>query len=143
VLPLIERLASARRAARKGLPNPKPMVRQVALALLELEAGCRRPMQLERRCEPEVWDRVCAQIRVDPSRPAVLPTQALVRVHCQEPVPGVANGVAVVRRDGRVTSISITLEAREDRWVVTDLRMLIPLDGYLSPWPPASWLPSG
>jgi hypothetical protein len=127
--------ASDRRAARHGLPHPRHLVGQVAMALLEVEAGCRSPAQLERRCEPEVWERISAQLNVDPSR-NVLPTQALVRVHCQEPLPGLANGVAVVRRDGRVTSISIRLEARANRWVVTDLRMLVPLDGYLSPWPP-------
>jgi hypothetical protein len=131
-----EVLASARRAARRGLPSPQPLIGQVALALLEVEAGSRSPVQLERRCDPDVWERVLAQLRIDPTRPPVLPTRALVRVHCQEPDLGLANGVAVVRRDGRVTSISVRLEARPDRWVVTDLRMLVPLDGYLAPWPP-------
>jgi hypothetical protein len=136
VMPFEEIEASERRAARRGLPHPKPLVGQVALALLEVEAGRRSPVQLERRCEPEVWERICGQLDVDPARRAVPPMQALVRVHCQEPLPGLVNGVAVVRRDGRVTSISMRLEARADRWVVTDLRMLVPLDGYLSPWPP-------
>lgn len=109
---------------------------QVALALLEVEAGCRSPVQLERRCEPAVWERVRTQLRVDRGRRSVLPKQALVSVHCQEPLPGLAHGVAVVRRDGRVTSISVRMEARTGGWMVTDLRMLVPLDGYLTPWPP-------
>jgi hypothetical protein len=115
----VSQLAVARAAARRGLPAPALVMRSVAMALLEIEAGCRSAEQLERRCHPDLWDRVNQRLRR--SGGAFVTGSSLVRVLCQEHSPGLADGVAVVRRDERVSAVAMRLDAGGGRWVVTDL----------------------
>jgi len=106
--------------ARRGLPSPASVAGGIAMALLEVEAGCRSALQLERVCAPELWDRLEQRVR---RQGAPFPAaQALMSVHCQEHVPGVANAVAVVRRGGRVQPVAMRLDAEGGRWVVTVLQ---------------------
>ena len=49
-------LRVARRRARAKLPSPVAVTRDIALALLEVEAGCRSAAQLERVVSPELWE---------------------------------------------------------------------------------------
>ncbi len=111
---------TAGRPLRRGLPSPASVAGGIAMALLEVEAGCRSAVQLERVCAPELWDRLERRVR---RRGAPFPAaQALLRVHCQENVPGVANAVAVVRRGEGVLPVAMRLDAEGDRWVVTVLQ---------------------
>jgi hypothetical protein len=48
-------LWAKRRWAWAGLPSPAAVTRDIALALLEVEAGCRSATQLERVFSPELW----------------------------------------------------------------------------------------
>jgi hypothetical protein len=117
--PTASELAAARRAARRRLPAPAGVMRAVALALLEVEAGYRSAEQLERRCTPDAWSKVNARLRRRGG--AFVTGGSLVRVVCQENSPGLADGVVVVRRDGRVSAVAIRLDARDGRWTVTEL----------------------
>jgi hypothetical protein len=117
--PTWSELALARAQARRNLPAPALVLRSVAMALLEIESGCRSAEQLERRCHPELWERVNQRLRR--SGGAFVTGRSLVRVHCQEHDPGLADGVAVVRRGGRVSAVAMRLDARDGRWTVTDL----------------------
>jgi hypothetical protein len=111
---------AAGRPVRRGRPSPASVAGGIAMALLEVEAGCRSALQLERVCAPELWDRLEQRVR---RRGAPFPAaQALLRVHCQEQLPGVANAVAVVRRGDRVQPVAMRLDAEGDRWVVTVLQ---------------------
>ena len=113
-------LAAARRAARGHLPPPAEVAEQLAIALFEVEAGCRSAAQLERLCAPELWDRLEGQVR---RHGGSLPSgRKLIRVHYQELVPGVADTVAVVERGQRVQPVAMRLDARSGRWLVTELR---------------------
>ena len=49
-------LWAARRRARADLPSPVAVTRDIALALLEVEAGCRSAAQLERIFSPRLWE---------------------------------------------------------------------------------------
>ena len=49
-------LWAARRRARADLPSPLAVTRDLALALLEVEAGCRSAAQLERVFSPQLWE---------------------------------------------------------------------------------------
>ena len=51
-----------RRRARLGLPSPAAVTRDIALALLEVEAGCRSAVQLERIFSPELWEALDRRI---------------------------------------------------------------------------------
>jgi hypothetical protein len=111
---------AAGRPVRRGRPSPASVAAGIAMALLEVEAGCRSALQLERVCAPELWNRLEQRVR---RRGAPFPAaQALLRVHCQEQLPGVANAVAVVRRGDRVQPVAMRLDAEGDRWVVTVLQ---------------------
>jgi hypothetical protein len=113
-------LAAARRAARGHLPPPTEVAEQLAIALFEVEAGCRSAAQLERLCAPELWDRLEGHLR---RHGGSLPSgRKLIRVHYQELVPGVADTVAVVERGQRVQPVAMRLDARSGRWLVTELR---------------------
>jgi hypothetical protein len=88
-------LAAARRRTRANLPSPVAVTRDVAMALLEVEAGCRSAAQLERIFSPELWEAI--QHRIG-RRGGPLPSgRAIMTVHCQEDTPGLADMVAVVR----------------------------------------------
>jgi hypothetical protein len=118
--PSPKELASARQAARRRLPPPAEVAKEIAIALFEVEAGYRSAAQLERVCTPELWDRLERQVRRN-GEP--LPSgRKLIRVHYQELMPGVANTVAVVERGPRVQPVAMRLDARSGRWLVTELR---------------------
>src|SRR6266540_3193727 len=107
----------SRRGPRVGLPPPATIAGGIAMALLEIEAGCRSVAQLERVCTPELWSVLEPTVR---RRGGPFPTgNALIRVHCQENTPGLADAVAVVRRGDRVQAMAMRLDAGGGRWVVS------------------------
>ena len=109
-----------RRRARADLPSPVPVSRDIALALLEVEAGCRSAAQLERIFSPDLWEALGHRIG---RRGGPLPSgRSLVSVHCQEDRPGLADTVAVVRKGELVRPVALRLDARSGRWTVTELR---------------------
>jgi len=112
-------LRVARRKARGALPAPPLAIRGMAFALLEVEAGCRSAEQLERCCRPDAWERL--NRRLARSGGAFVTNRALLRVHWQELTPGLVDGVAVVRRGGRVAAIAMRLDAGFGRWTITEL----------------------
>lgn len=74
----------ARRRARANLPSPAAVTRDIALALLEVEAGCRSAAQLERVVSAELWETL--------ERGGPLPSgRSVMSVHCQENTPGLAD----------------------------------------------------
>jgi hypothetical protein len=109
-----------RRRARPGLPSPAAVTRDIALALLEVEAGCRSAVQLERIFSPELWEALEQRIG---RRGGPLPSgRSLISVHCQEDRPGLADTVAVVHRGRLVRPVALRLDAGGGRWRVTELR---------------------
>ena len=113
-------LRAARRRARASLPSPAAVTRGIALALLEVEAGCRSASQLERVVSRELWEELepCIGRRGGP-----LPSgRSVMSVQCQEDMPGLADTVAVVRKGDLVRPVALRLDAGGGRWVVTELR---------------------
>ena len=109
-----------RQRARAGLPSPAAVTRNIALALLEVEAGCRSAAQLERIFSPELWEVLEHRIG---RRGGPLPSgRSLVSVHCQEDRPGLADTVAVVHKGDLVRPVALRLDAGGGRWRVTELR---------------------
>jgi hypothetical protein len=112
----------SRRGPWAGLPPPATIVGGIAMAMLEIEAGCRSVAQLERICTPELWSMLEQTVL---RRGGPFPAgNALIRVHCQENSPGLADAVAVVRRGQRVQAMAMRLDASGGRWVVTTLEVL-------------------
>jgi hypothetical protein len=110
----------ARRRARVNLPSPVAVTRDIALGLLEVEAGCRSAAQLERIFSPRLWEELEHRIG---RRGGPLPSgRSLISVRCQEHKPGLADTVAVVRRGEFVRPVALRLDACGGRWTVTELR---------------------
>jgi hypothetical protein len=110
----------ARRRARANLPPPAAVTRDLALALLEVEAGCRSAAQLERIFSPQLWEALEHRIG---RRGGPLPSgRSLISVRCQEDTPGLADTVAVVWKGDLVRPVALRLDAGPGRWVVTELR---------------------
>jgi hypothetical protein len=118
--PADRELRAARRRARASLPPPAAVTRDIALALLEVEAGCRSATQLERIFSPALWQALEHRIG---RRGGPLPSgRSLISVRCQEDTPGLADTVAVVWRGDLVRPVALRLDAGAGRWVVTELR---------------------
>jgi hypothetical protein len=113
-------LWAARLRARANLPSPVAITRDIALALLEVEAGCRSAAQLERVFSPQLWEALEHRIG---RRGGPLPSgRSLMSVRCQEDRPGLADMVAVVRKGELVRPVALRLDACGGRWTVTELR---------------------
>jgi hypothetical protein len=113
-------LRAARRRARANLPSPVAVTRGIALALLEVEAGCRSVSQLERVVSRELWEELEPRIG---RRGGPLPSgRSVIAVRCQENTPGLADTVAVVQKGDLVRPVALRLDAGGGRWVVTELR---------------------
>jgi Family of unknown function (DUF6459) len=113
-------LRAARRRARANLPSPAAVTREIALALLEVEAGCRSVSQLERVVSRELWEALEPRIG---RRGGPLPSgRSVISVRCQEDMPGLADTVAVVWKGDLVRPVALRLDAGGGRWVVTELR---------------------
>jgi hypothetical protein len=106
-----------RSTARRQLGPPAQAGARIALAICEIEAGLRSPLQLEQRCHLTLWPKLSARLRRS-GRPAV-PVGGLVRVIAQEHVPGLAEVTVLVRRAGPV---AMRLDGAKGRWELIELQ---------------------
>ena len=109
-----------RAAARRRLGSPAAAGARIALALCEVEAGMRPPLQLERLCHLSLWPKLSARLRRS-GGPAVT-TGSLVRVIAQEHTSGLAEVTVLVRRGGRVVPVAMRLDAAKGHWELVELQ---------------------
>jgi hypothetical protein len=109
-----------RSPARRQLGSPAQAGARIALAICEVEAGLRSPLQLEQRCHLTLWPRLSERLRRS-GGPAV-PVGSLVRVVAQEHVPGLAEVTVLVRRGGRVVPVAMRLDGAKGRWELVELQ---------------------
>jgi hypothetical protein len=109
-----------RSAARQRLGSPAQAGARIALAICEVEAGLRSPLQLEELCHWTVWPKLSARLRR--SGGPVVPVGSLVRVVAQEHVPGLAEVTVLIRRGGRVVPVAMRLDGAKGRWELVELQ---------------------
>jgi hypothetical protein len=109
-----------RAAARRRLGPPAQVGARIALALCEVEAGMRSPLQLERRCHLTLWPKLAERLRRS-GGPAVT-AYSLVRVIAQEHTPGLAEVTVVINRGGRVVAVAMRLDGAKDHWKLVELQ---------------------
>lgn len=108
------------RTARRDLPSPAARAATLVRALREVIAGDRPLQQLMRWATPEVLTQV--EELVCPSGPRPWAT-SLQRLLVSEPVDGVAEVCAIVRRGERSTAVAMRLEGLDGRWLLTALQV--------------------
>ena len=111
---------SLRATARRRLGAPAQAGARIALALCEVEAGMRSPLQLERLCHLTLWPKLAERLRRS-GGPAVT-ARSLVRVVAQEHTPGLAEVSVLVRRGGRVVAVAMRLDGAKGRWELVELQ---------------------
>jgi hypothetical protein len=109
-----------RTPARRRLGSPAQAGTRIALAICEVEAGMRSPLQLERLCHLSLWPKLSQRLR-RAGGPAV-PTGSLVRVVAQEHLPGLAEVTVLVRRGGRVVPVAMRLDGAKGHWELVELQ---------------------
>jgi hypothetical protein len=109
-----------RTPARRQLGSPARAGAQIALAICEVEAGLRSPLQLEQHCHLTLWPKL--SVRLQRSGGPAVPVGSLVRVVTQEHIPGLADVTVLVRRGGRVVPVAMRLDGAKDRWELVELQ---------------------
>jgi len=108
--------------SRSALPEPHGWAARLVQALIEVLAGDRPVGQLVRWTSTEVYDEVSALTL--PRGSGGRTSRGIVRsVHVSEPVDGVAEVAALVRRGRRTNAIALRLEGLDGRWQCTALEL--------------------
>ncbi len=97
-----------------------PSRARIALAICEVEAGLRSPLQLEQRCHLTLWPKLAARLRRS-GGPAV-PVGSLVRVIAQDHVRGWPRSRCWSARGGRVVPVAMRLDGAKGRWELVELQ---------------------
>jgi hypothetical protein len=90
------------------------------LALCEVEAGMRLPLQLERLCHLSLWPKLAKRLQRS-GGPAVA-IRSLVRVLVQEHTYGLAEVTVLVKRGGRVVAVAMRLDGAKGHWELVELQ---------------------
>ena len=109
-----------RTQARQRLGSPAQAGARIALAICEVEAGMRSPLQLERLCHLTLWPKLAERLRRS-GGPAVT-ARSLVRVVAQEHTPGLAEVTVLVNRGGRVVAVAMRLDGAKGHWELLELQ---------------------
>ena len=109
--------------SRDELPEPRSWAARLVQALVEVLAGDRPVGQLVRWTSAAVFDDVSA-LALPGGRGRTVSARGVVRsVHVSEPVDGVAEVAAVVRRGRRTTAVALRLEGLDGRWQCTAVEL--------------------
>jgi hypothetical protein len=107
--------------ARRNLRDPRPIARQFLQATLEMLHGRRSPQQLQAWTSPAVFNDL---VRARTSAPSTRSTPPAVQsVHVSEPVDGVAEVCAVIRRGERRRAMAARLEGIDGQWRCVKLQI--------------------
>lgn len=107
---------------RRNLRDPRPMARQFLQATLEMLYGRRAARQLQAWTSPAVFADLVRSRRVVPATTRSAPP-TVQSVHVSEPVDGVAEVCAVVRRGARCHAVAARLEGIDGKWRCVKLQI--------------------
>jgi hypothetical protein len=121
---------AAQRTSTGDLPDPEPLLANLALGVLEVLAGVREVDQLARWFGEDAFRALVTRANlsararnargVAPSRPAY----RLVSTRFSSPADGVVEGVVITAGPARTRAIAIRLEGWDGRWRATSLAAL-------------------
>lgn len=118
------------RAANADLPPPDPLLRNLAIGVLEVLAGVREVDQLARWLGEDAFRalvtraNLSARARSARGVPAVRPTHRILTIRHSSPADGVIESVVIVAGPARTRALAMRLEGWDSRWRATSLSLL-------------------
>ncbi|MCY7372301.1 MAG: Rv3235 family protein [Spirochaetaceae bacterium] len=109
--------------SRADLPEPRTWAARLVQALVEVLAGDRPVGQLVRWTSAAVYDNVSALARPGDRGTSAAARGVVRSVHVSEPIDGVAEVAALVRRGRRTTAVALRLEGLDGRWQCTAVEL--------------------
>lgn len=121
---------AVRRTPSAELPDPVPLLTNLAHGVLEVLAGVREVDQLARWLAEDAFRTLVVRTglatRARSARgvAAKRPVHRVVSVRSMSPADGVTEGVVVVEGPHRTRAIALRLEGSDGRWRATSLALL-------------------
>ena len=120
----------AQPTGRADLPDPEPLVTNLARCVLEVLAGARDLEQLTRWVTDDVYTTLLHRaVLAERSRrvkgiTAMRPALTVLSAHLSEPRDGVVEATVIVRNPVRVRAVAIRLEGLDRRWRASAIGVL-------------------
>ncbi|WP_306232290.1 Rv3235 family protein [Agrococcus beijingensis] len=113
----------------EGLPDPVPLIENLASSVIEILLGVRDVQQIARWVTETTYDQLTERALTARRRRAgqshrAVPGFAVSAVRACHSADGVVEGSAVVRSAGRTRAVAIRLEGLDGRWRATSVNVL-------------------
>jgi len=118
------------RTSSASLPDPEPLLTNLARGVMEVFAGVREVDQLARWLAEDAFRKLvvranlAARARSARGMRATRPVHRILSTRVTCPVDGVVEGVVVVEGPHRTRAIALRLEGTDGRWRATSLALL-------------------
>lgn len=112
------------------LPDPTPLITNLARCVIEVLAGAREVEQLARWVTDDVYTHLlrramlAVRARNAKGQAPMRPHFGIMSTHTFEPCPGVVEATVIVRMPHRVRAIAIRVEGLDHRWRATSISVL-------------------
>ncbi len=122
--------AEVRADAPPPLPDPRPLVTNLARCVVEILAGAREIEQIARWVNDEVYRHLLKRVvlatraRSTRSTPAERPRFSVGAVRVTEPSAGVVEAVVIMHGRARSRAVAVRLESMGTRWRATAIHVL-------------------
>lgn len=126
----VEELFERQRTPATALPDPLPLMRNLARCAVEIMAGVRDPEQISRWLEPATHSRLvlravlAARARQAKGRRASVPAFSLGPCRTNAPADDAVEGVVVVHSSARSRAVVVRLVGIDGRWRASELTVL-------------------
>lgn len=126
----IDEFFAPQRSTTSELPDPEPLLRNLAHCAIEALAGARELDQLARWVTDEVYRRLqkrvvlAARSRRARGVTAQRPVFTVGRLHRCEPADGIIEAVLIVQQRHRFRAVAIRLEGFDTRWRASVIAVL-------------------
>lgn len=121
---------SRRRTSSQSLPDPEPLLANLARGVMEVFSGVREVDQLARWLAEDAFRKLvvranlAARARSARGVRATRPVHRILSTRHQSPADGVVEGVVIVEGPHRTRAIALRLEGSDGRWRATSLALL-------------------
>ena len=118
------------RTPTAALPDPSPLILNLARCVVEIVAGVRDPEQIARWLDPVVYTQllaravIAARARQARGRHATMPTISMGSCRIDHPTDDAIEAVAIVHTPARVRAVVMRLVGVDGRWRATELSVL-------------------